>query len=471
MALIGCPDNNNNDGSSSYTCVNGTAAFGAPSGDTDIERCTQCDTGFVLNDNYGCRQATYTCAAGTPQEGGPDSGSVDEVLCIGCDAGYVLNDSACERDVVQFSGPGAPSGSVADSMRIVRFASGDGIGIGIFGGDDDNDIVSYDASGADDAARWTRVTNRSAPQRDTNTPPTVYDAFHVQAINADTVYYSTWNEILSYTVHADEDVSVHANEQYGDNDNTLGNFWYFVTTDTENNIWGNNTGAALFTTALAEIGGSFENFGNANEDLPEVMDAEMNRTRSNITGQLLFDGTTLWVGGEQMVWSGVMSEDTIDWTGYPAYDSSGSPVLEHRAFAYLNGVIHALGDDGYLFRLNEAGDAFEYITQMNLDTEIEMNDRINHYYYLIAINNDDSDSDGALIAWRSGNNTIVRYMDGNRIGDVYFTAQQARAAVGLTGGTREFFVNGQIIGNRLYVTYAHDDGSDMRIYSVGTHVE
>ena len=343
-----------------YTCENGEPeSNSAPSGDVDEPLCVGCNNGYNQVDDTTCAANVYVCAngmqaaAGTP---GPDDGTPapddGDTFCTACNLGYFLESAACNNDVVQFSGPDAPSGSGIDLMRIVRFPSGDGVGIGIIGGEDaNNGIVSYDAPVADGAARWTEVTNRSAPQRDTNTPPTVYDAFHVQAINADTVYYSTWNEILSYTVNHTGDVSVQANDTGAEN---IGNFWYFIAAESDpaDNIWIGN-GSDLYGTSVSYgtgTGGSFANFGLASRDLPEVANQAGTTTRSSVVGHPLFVGTTLWVGGEQMVWSGDTRESSITWTVYPAFVSgTGQPTLTHRAFANLDGTIYALGDGGHLF--------------------------------------------------------------------------------------------------------------------------
>ena len=169
-------------------------------------------------------------------------------------------------------------------------------------------------------------------------------------------------------MHAENDVPVQIN---GSDSDDLGDFWYFVTTDFEpaDNIWGNNNGTGFFTTdEPAGTGGSFNNYGNVHGRLPEVVNQAGTATRSSVVGNLLFVDTTLWVGGEQMVWSGDTSSftivdgvPTIDWVGYPAFVSgTDQPTLTHRAFANLDGTIYALGDGGHLFELNNAGDAFVY---------------------------------------------------------------------------------------------------------------
>ena len=433
LALIGCPDEPGPVTNGSYTCANGTVASGSPDGSSDVERCASCSTGYRLSSN-----------------------------------------NVCETDVVQFSGPepDVPSGSSAGFLRIVRFENGDGIGIGIFSGENQNDIVSYD-SDANGDAQWRLIDARSVSTRDTSMG--VLNAYYTQAVGAGTAYYSTWNEVFSYTVHEEEDVSVAVNSNDSHN---VTNIWYFTTgADPGNNIWGNNNSDMLFSnSALVGSGGSFQDFipVHDNDDtgsinaLPEVVDSGGTSRVSNIVGNLLFDDTTLWVGGEEMVWSGVMSEDTIAWTGYTAYDSDGDPVLMHRAFANLNGVIHAMGEEGHLFRLNADGSAFEYITQIDLGERMEAAAVINHSHYLIATSNE------SLVAWRSGYDTVVRSTDSGATWNNLFTATEARDLAGQSSGTRTrgFFINGQVIGNTLYITYIYggDDGATSS-YSIGMSVE
>ena len=81
-----------------YTCANGTADDGTPSGNDDEERCVACSpTGYVLEANNMCRRANYTCEFGTPTDDHPDSGNSDITQCAACDTNFVLNGIMCRE--------------------------------------------------------------------------------------------------------------------------------------------------------------------------------------------------------------------------------------------------------------------------------------------------------------------------------------------------------------------------------------
>ena len=82
-----------------YTCVNGTAKGGTPSGTADVVACQSCASGYTLSgiadvDGTTCMKDTptarYTCENGTAKTGTP-SGSSDVVACQSCASGYTLS--------------------------------------------------------------------------------------------------------------------------------------------------------------------------------------------------------------------------------------------------------------------------------------------------------------------------------------------------------------------------------------------
>ena len=85
-----------------YTCANGTAKGGAPSGTADVVACASCKSGFKLNgaanaDNTNCIATVYTCDNGTAKSGKP-SGTADIDACQSCSTGYVLMGGAANAD-------------------------------------------------------------------------------------------------------------------------------------------------------------------------------------------------------------------------------------------------------------------------------------------------------------------------------------------------------------------------------------
>ena len=85
-----------------YTCDNGTAKSGNPGGTADIVACQSCMSGFKLKgaanvDGTTCvveSTAVYTCENGMPQDGTP-SGSTDVAECTSCDVGFTLANKQC----------------------------------------------------------------------------------------------------------------------------------------------------------------------------------------------------------------------------------------------------------------------------------------------------------------------------------------------------------------------------------------
>ena len=84
-----------------YTCENGTAKSGKPTGTSNIVSCASCESGFKLKGAANANGTTcvadstavYTCENGTPVDGTP-SGSSDVVACQSCESGYSLKGSA-----------------------------------------------------------------------------------------------------------------------------------------------------------------------------------------------------------------------------------------------------------------------------------------------------------------------------------------------------------------------------------------
>ena len=88
-----------------YTCENGIAKTGNPSGTSNIVACQSCNTGYVLTGEVGavnttCVQDTaarYTCNNGTPVDGTPSGGSTIEE-CKSCNSGFTLTNKQCIAD-------------------------------------------------------------------------------------------------------------------------------------------------------------------------------------------------------------------------------------------------------------------------------------------------------------------------------------------------------------------------------------
>jgi len=76
-----------------YTCVNGTAQTGTPTGSTDVEQCSSCKEGYTLTGTYCLR--LYTCANGTPEAGVPDASATDRERCSSCVSGHHTAGSCC----------------------------------------------------------------------------------------------------------------------------------------------------------------------------------------------------------------------------------------------------------------------------------------------------------------------------------------------------------------------------------------
>ena len=88
-----------------YTCENGIAKTGNPSGTSNIVACQSCKSGFTLSgaagaDTTTCVQDTttrYTCNNGTPVDGTPSGGSTIEE-CKSCNNGFTLTNTKCIAD-------------------------------------------------------------------------------------------------------------------------------------------------------------------------------------------------------------------------------------------------------------------------------------------------------------------------------------------------------------------------------------
>ena len=84
-----------------YTCSNGDARAGNPSGTSNIESCRGCNNGFKL-DGTTCVATMYTCHNGTPQSGVPD-GNDDVESCTECRSGYILGSGVLKTCTRPFS--------------------------------------------------------------------------------------------------------------------------------------------------------------------------------------------------------------------------------------------------------------------------------------------------------------------------------------------------------------------------------
>ena len=127
IIFVGCPDESANGATptATYTCENGTAKSGTPSGTTDVEACQSCKSGFKLMgaanaDGTTCvaeSTAVYTCENGTPVTGTP-SGAVDVERCTSCASGYTLSGTAgadgttCVKDTTDSTAPTFTAGPV-----------------------------------------------------------------------------------------------------------------------------------------------------------------------------------------------------------------------------------------------------------------------------------------------------------------------------------------------------------------------
>ena len=98
-----------------YTCANGAAKTGTPTGNTDVVACTSCNGGFKLNGTAGetntaCVATVYTCENGMPQDGKP-TGTADVAECKACNSGFKLMGTACVDTVYTCSNGNAKTGS------------------------------------------------------------------------------------------------------------------------------------------------------------------------------------------------------------------------------------------------------------------------------------------------------------------------------------------------------------------------
>ena len=81
-----------------YTCTDGTGKDGSPTGNVDVGACQSCHDGFKLNGDAGavnttCVATQYTCTDGTEKDGSP-TGNVDVGACQSCHDGFKLNGDA-----------------------------------------------------------------------------------------------------------------------------------------------------------------------------------------------------------------------------------------------------------------------------------------------------------------------------------------------------------------------------------------
>ena len=97
VVVVGCPDDAGDTATFKYTCDNGIAKTGNPSGSSNVVACASCSTGFKLMGEAGAVNTTcvketavvYTCENGTAKSGTP-SGSSNVVACASCSTGFKL---------------------------------------------------------------------------------------------------------------------------------------------------------------------------------------------------------------------------------------------------------------------------------------------------------------------------------------------------------------------------------------------
>ena len=96
-----------------YTCENGTAKAGGPSGSTDVEECTACNAGYTINDNKQCTDITAPTFAEVPAVSGTPSDTTATVTLTAGEAGTLFW-------VVYADGS-----SVADAAALIKDATAD----------------------------------------------------------------------------------------------------------------------------------------------------------------------------------------------------------------------------------------------------------------------------------------------------------------------------------------------------------
>ena len=140
IIFVGCPDDAGDTTTFKYTCDNGIAKTGAPSGTSNVIACQSCSPGFKLMGEAGAVNTTcvketavvYTCENGTAKSGTP-SGSSDVVACQTCNSGFKLMGTAgvdgttCVEDSTAptfTAGPALKAGSTgATSVTVTLTAS------------------------------------------------------------------------------------------------------------------------------------------------------------------------------------------------------------------------------------------------------------------------------------------------------------------------------------------------------------
>ena len=139
IIFVGCPDDSGDTTTFKYTCDNGIAKTGAPSGTSNVVACASCNDGFKLMGTAGvngttCVAPQYTCENGTPVDGTP-SGTSNVERCQSCASGYTLSGSAgadgttcvVEKDTTKptfTAGPALKAGSTgATSVTVTLTAS------------------------------------------------------------------------------------------------------------------------------------------------------------------------------------------------------------------------------------------------------------------------------------------------------------------------------------------------------------
>ena len=121
-----------------YTCENGIAKTGNPTGSSNVVACQSCSDGYVLTGEVGavnttCVQDTaarYTCENGTPVDGAP-TGTTTVEECKACNNGFTLTNKQCVAESGDTTPPTFTAGPTVDTstdtgVTITLTASEDG---------------------------------------------------------------------------------------------------------------------------------------------------------------------------------------------------------------------------------------------------------------------------------------------------------------------------------------------------------
>ena len=124
VLIVGCPDDAGDTTTFKYTCENGIAKTGNPTGSSNVIACANCNPGFKLmapsggtigDPNTTCVATKYTCSNGMVQTGAPTTGTADVESCLSCDSGYALTSANPKTCALDTDGDGTPNIEDTDS--------------------------------------------------------------------------------------------------------------------------------------------------------------------------------------------------------------------------------------------------------------------------------------------------------------------------------------------------------------------